>query len=71
MTRSGLALDVGQRHFAAAVAEGVELLDIADVEAGLLLHPAAQRKLERAVAGRIERAERQAGDVAPSRVTTT
>ena len=46
---------------AAAVAERVELLDIADAQAGLRLDPGAQADLEGAVRQRIERAERQAG----------
>ena len=46
---------------AAAVAERVELLDIAEPQAGLRLDPGAQADLEGAVARRIERAERQAG----------
>ena len=46
---------------AAAVAERIELLDIADAQAGLLLDPGAQADLEGAVRQRIERAERQAG----------
>ena len=38
----------------AAVAEGVELLDIADREPGLRLHPGAQADLEGVVRERIE-----------------
>ena len=34
--------DIGQRHFAAAIAKRVKLLDITDVEPSLFLHPAAQ-----------------------------
>ena len=41
----------------AAVAESVELLDIAEVEPGLPLHPGAQADLEGAVGARGERAE--------------
>ena len=52
---------VARPRVAAAVAEGVELLDIADVERGLRRHPGAQADLEGAVRQRIERAERQAG----------
>ena len=44
---------------AIAVAEGVELLDVAELEPGLLAHPAAQAELERAVAFGVEAAERQ------------
>ena len=44
---------------AVAVAEGVELLDVAQSEAGLLAHPAAQAAVERAVVLRLERAEGQ------------
>ncbi len=44
---------------AEAVAEGVELLDVAKLEAGLLLHPAAEPQFQRAVALGIERPERQ------------
>ena len=42
---------------ALAVAEGVELLDVAEPEAGLLAHPAAQGAVEGAVGGRLQRAE--------------
>ena len=52
---------VARPGVAAAVAEGVELLDIADVDRGLRRHPVAQADLEGAVRQRIERAERQAG----------
>ena len=43
---------------AVLVAKGVELLDVADLDAGLLAHPAAERQLQGAVAGRVEGAER-------------
>jgi hypothetical protein len=43
---------------AAAVAEGVKLLDIADIDRGLRRHPIAQADLKGAVRQRIERAER-------------
>ena len=52
---------VGRPRVAAAVAEGVELLDIAERSAGLRLDPGAQADLEGAVRQRIERAERQPG----------
>ena len=42
-----------------AVAEGVELLGISEIEIGLLLHPAAQPAFQRAVIERIEGAEGQ------------
>ena len=50
----------GARRVAALVAEGVKLLDIAQLEAGLLGHEGAQAQLESAMRLRIERAERQA-----------
>src|SRR5215831_2168485 len=46
----------------AAIAERVELLDIADREPGLLPDPAAQPDLEGVMRERIERAGRQAGE---------
>ena len=49
----GLA-QVGQGGVAALVAEGVELLDIADLEPGLLGHEGPQRQLEGSVPGRVE-----------------
>ena len=63
---------VAGARMAAAVAEGVELLDIADGEPGLRLDPGAQADLEGAVRQRIERTERQAGAgvaLAPSPAT--
>ncbi len=51
---------VGHRRVAAAVAEGVELLHITDLEPGLLGHEGAQGQLEGAPSLRIERSERQA-----------
>ena len=45
----------------AAIAEGVELLDIADRRAGLLRHPGAQADFEGAVVDGVERAGRQRG----------
>src|SRR4029077_6964552 len=53
--------DIGRSRMAAAVAEGVKLLDIADAQPGLRLDPFAQPDLEGAMRQRIERAERQAG----------
>ena len=50
---------------AAAIAEGVELLHIADGEAGLGPDPGTQADLEGAMRGRIERTERQPARVAP------
>src|SRR5262249_23939051 len=47
---------------AAAVAERVELLDVADRKASLRLDPAAQADLEGVMRERIERARRQAGE---------
>ena len=43
----------------ASVSERVELLDIAEFDPGLPLHPFAQADLQRAVGARHERAERQ------------
>src|SRR5215467_4001216 len=51
-------VDVG---VAAAVAEGVELLDVADAQAGLRLDPCAQTHLKGAMLARIELPPRQAG----------
>ncbi len=57
----------------AAVAEGVELLDIAEVEPGLPLDPGAQPDVERAVGARGEGAEGKrvpfAGPPCPARTT--
>ena len=52
---------IGRPDVAAAIAEGVELLHIADAQAGLRLDPGAQPDLEGAVRQRVERAERQPG----------
>src|SRR5690242_5041634 len=52
---------VASLGMAAAIAKGVELLDIAEPQARLLLDPGAQADLEGAVRERVERAERQAG----------
>jgi len=52
--------DVGQRRLAALVAEGVELLDEAELEPGLAGNELAQRDLEGALALGVERAEGQA-----------
>src|SRR6185369_4013232 len=46
-------------RIAVAVAEGVELLDVAEGEGGLLVDPAAQATVEGAVVLRIERTEGQ------------
>ena len=59
--RDHVRAGVARPRVAAAVAEGVELLDVADVDRGLRRHPGAQADLEGAVRQRIERAERQAG----------
>jgi hypothetical protein len=47
----------GLRQMAAAVAERIELLGIAEIEIGLLAHPGAQAAFQRAMAERIERSE--------------
>ena len=47
------------RQMPAAIAERVELLDIAELQSGLLLHPVAQSRFQRAMRDRIERAEGQ------------
>ncbi len=47
----------------AAVAECIELLDIAKPQSRLLLHPGAQADLEGAVRHRVERAERKPGEL--------
>ena len=46
---------------AAAVAERVELLDVADAQPGLLLDPGAQADLEGAMRQRVERTEGKSG----------
>ena len=56
----GAGAHVGQGRIAALVAEGVELLDIAELEACLGGDEGAQGQLEGALALRIERAEGQA-----------
>ena len=48
---------------AAAIAERIELLDIAEPQSRLLFHPGAQADLEGAVRDRVERAERKAGEL--------
>ena len=48
---------IGGPGMAAAVAERVKLLDVADPQAGLLLDPGAQADLEGAVRQRVERTE--------------
>src|SRR5262249_1743495 len=53
---------VGLRKFAASVAEGVELFDIAGLEPGLGPPPVTQAKLECPVPLPIQAAVRQAGD---------
>src|SRR5262249_2913986 len=58
--RDGVRAAIAVLGVTAAVAERVELLDIADREAGLLLDPAAQADLEGVVCQRIERTRRQA-----------
>ena len=52
--RRRILAQVGQRRVAPLVAEGVELFDVADLEAGLLGHEGPQRQFEGAVPGRIE-----------------
>ena len=52
--------DVAGLGVAAAIAERVELLGVAEVEPGLLAHPGPQAAFERAVLARRERPERQA-----------
>ena len=66
--RDHVRAGVVRPRMAAAVAERVELLDIADGERGLRRHPGAQADLEGAVRQRIERAERQAGAGAALRI---
>ena len=57
----GAGSDLGPGCVATLVAEGVELLDIAQLEPGLLGDEGPQTQLESAMALRIERAERQTG----------
>src|SRR5205085_7017427 len=52
---------VARVRMAAAVAEGIELLDVADGERGLRLDEGAQADLEGPVRQRIERPEREPG----------
>ena len=47
----------------AAIAEGIELLDIAQPQSRLFFHPGAQPDLEGAVRDRVERAERKPGEL--------
>jgi hypothetical protein len=47
----------------AAIAESIELLDIAEPQSRLLLDPGAQADLEGAVRDRIERAEWESGEL--------
>jgi hypothetical protein len=56
---------------AAAVAERVELLDVADAQPGLLLDPGAQADLEGAMRQRVERAEREVRRAPPTFVART
>ncbi len=57
--RDHVGAGVARPRVPAAVAEGVELLDIADRKAGLRLDPGAQPDFEGAVCERVERPERQ------------
>src|SRR5690606_14416014 len=57
---SGPVPQIRQGGVAALVAEGVELLDVAEFEPGLSGHEGAQRKLERPMSIRVEGAERKA-----------
>ena len=52
---------VGGLGVAAAIAEGIELLDIAQAQARLFLDPGAQANFKGAVRDRIEGAERKTG----------
>lgn len=54
-----MRLAITQLRMAAAIAESVELLDIAERYAGLFADPGAQADVERAMRQRIERARRQ------------
>src|SRR5262249_28937391 len=58
--RDHVRAGVARQRVAAAVAEGVELLDVADPQARLRLDPVAQTDFEGVVRERIEWAERQA-----------
>ena len=49
---------------AIAIPEGVELLDVAELEPCLLANPGAQAELERPVLERVERTERQRWEAA-------
>ncbi len=60
--RHHVCVGVAGAGVAAAIAEGVELLDITQCQAGLLLHPGAQADLEGAVRDGIEWSERQPGE---------
>ena len=57
--RGDMGVGVAALGMAAAVAECVKLFDIAEAQAGLLLHPRPQADFQRAVSDRVERTERQ------------
>ncbi len=58
--RDQMRAEIARPGMAAAVAESVELLDIAERQRRLLLDPGAEPHVEGAVKDRVERAERQA-----------
>src|SRR5712671_6179014 len=60
--RGDMRVGVAGLRMSAAIAEGIELLDIAEPQARLLFHPGAQPNLEGAVRDRVERPERKPGE---------
>ena len=54
---------IARPRMPAAIAEGIELLDIAQPQSRLFFHPGAQPDLEGAVRDRVERAERKPGEL--------
>ena len=54
-----MRIGVARARMAAAIAERIQLFDIADIERGLRRHPFAQSDLEGAVRERVERTGRQ------------
>src|SRR5262249_27191419 len=57
--RDDVGAGIARPRVAAAIAEGVELLDVADRKAGLGLDPGAQPDFEGAMRQRVERPERE------------
>src|SRR6267154_2554784 len=60
--RGDMGIGVAGLRVPAAVAEGIELLDVTQPQSGLFFHPGAQADFEGAVRNRVERAERKPGE---------